>query len=318
VPEKYPFLHVIADVEKPANEHVHIRGNEDSLGEEVPRRFLTVLCDGQPKPFEQGSGRLDLAQAIADPNNPLTARVMVNRIWLYHFGEGIIRTASNFGQMGERPLHPELLDYLAARFMESNWSVKTIHREIMLSATYALSSELIDKNHQVDSENRLFWRANRRRLDAEALRDSLLYVAGNLEPAAGGPPVELTDDKNRRRTIYGYVSRRKLDTMLGLFDFPNPNSSSAQRIGTNTPLQGLFFLNSGLIMRQAKEFISRLEREGVMRDKARIDRAYSLLYGRAPNKDEVDLARDYLQQDDGGWPRLAQVLMCSNEFLYVP
>ena len=198
------------------------------------------------KPFTKGSGRLELAEAIADPNNPLTARVMVNRIWQRHFGQGIVRTPSNFGQLGDRPRHPELLDYLAASFVENKWSIKAMHREIMLSSVYALSAENSAANYAVDPENRLVWRANRRRLDAEALRDSLLYVSGNLDLKPGGKAERLTDE-NKRRAVYGFVSRRKLDGMLALFDFPSPNNTSEQRLSTNVPLQMLFFMNSALV-----------------------------------------------------------------------
>ena len=317
LPPKYPFLHVISDVEEPKNEHVHIRGDKDNLGDEVPRQFLTVLSDGEPVPFTQGSGRLELAEAIADPKNPLTPRVMVNRIWLHHFGQGIVRTPSDFGQMGNRPSHPQLIDYLARRLIENNWSIKAMHREIMLSATYRLSTQHAEKNFATDPDNVLFWRGNRRRLDAEALRDSLLYVAGNLDATRGGEPGMLTDEKNQRRSVYGYVSRRRLDTMLGLFDFPNPNSTSPQRIGTNTALQGLFFLNSELVMRQAKALASRLEKEVSGDNGAKIRRAYRLLFGREPTAEEMKAGREFLKPDPTEWPRFCQVLLVSNEFLYV-
>ena len=313
MPVKYPFLHVIKDVDHPENEHVHIRGNKDNPGAEVPRRFLTILGDG--KPFSEGSGRRELADVIADAANPLTARVMVNRIWLRHFGRGLVGTPSNFGQMGERPTHPELLDYLAARFVEEGWSIKAMHREIMLSATYVLSGEFSAKNYEADPENRLLWRARRRRLDAEALRDSMLFVAGNLDLTPGGEPAPLDDPANRRRTVYGYVSRRRLDKILGLFDFPNPNKTSPRRFGTNTPLQGLFFLNSEFVMRQAERLTDRLGRGS--NEAAKIRQAYRLLYGRRPSKQEVTLGRRFLDGDASRWPHYAQVLMTSNEFLYL-
>ncbi len=314
LPEKYPFLHVVHDKDEPKNEHVHIRGNKDNLGAEVPRRFLTILGG---RPFKQGSGRFELAESIAGPDNPLTARVMANRIWLNHFGRGLVNTPSNFGQMGERPSHPELLDYLAARFVEKGWSIKALHREIMLSATYALSSTSIKKNEGVDSDNRLLWRANRRRLDVETLRDSLLKVAGNLDLTPGGEPALVSDAANHRRTVYAYVSRRKLDKNLGLFDFPNPNQTSPQRIGTNTPLQGLFFLNSEFVMRQAERLADRLLDEVGQDDAARIRRAYWLVYGRAPTKAELTMGRSYLKAEPNAWPSYAQALLSSNEFLYI-
>jgi mono/diheme cytochrome c family protein len=314
LPPQYPFLQAIQDSNKPANERVHIRGSRENLGEEAPRHFLTVLCNGEPKPFTKDSGRLELAEAIASRENPLTARVMVNRMWQHHFGQGIVGTPSNFGQLGDRPSHPELLDYLAWRFMESGWSMKALHREIMLSATYALSTEHSVKDFAEDPENRLLWRANRQRLDAEALRDSLLFVAGNLDLTIGGAAARLTDD-NRRRAVYGYVSRKKLDSMLSLFDFPNPNSTSERRMATNVPLQRLFFLNSGLMTQQAKALSDRLNAEPD--DRARIRRAYQLLFSREAREREIQLGLEFLRESNGAWPQYAQVLLSANEFSFV-
>ncbi|MCI0621009.1 MAG: PSD1 and planctomycete cytochrome C domain-containing protein [Acidobacteria bacterium] len=319
VPAKYPFLHVISDVDQPKNERVRIRGSDDNLGAEVPRRFLTMLSKEAPQPFTLGSGRLELANAVASSDNPLTARVMVNRVWMHHFGKGIVGTPNNFGQMGERPTHPELLDYLATRFMENKWSIKAMHREIMLSATYALSATNVPPNQEVDPENRLLWRANRRRLDVEVLRDSMLHVAGNLDLTAGGPALAFDKLENTRRTVYSEVSRKSLDLTLGLFDFPNPIATSPRRIETSTPLQGLFFLNSDLVMRQAEALVKRVEKEAVTAgEDAKVQRAYQLLFGRSATDTEVHLARDFIQAQGGGWTNYAQVLLSSNEFQYVP
>src|SRR5579863_2546476 len=317
MPPQYPFLHAIKDSDKPHNIRIHIRGSADNLGDEAPRRFLSILSAGEPPPFQKGSGRLELAEAIASSKNPLTARVMVNRIWQQHFGAGIVRTPSNFGQMGERPTHPELLDYLAARFVESNWSVKAMHREIMLSATYALSTERMDKNAAVDPDNRLLWRANRRRLDIEALRDGLLYASGKLDLKPGGEPMRLTEEKNYRRTVYGFVSRRRLDGTLSLFDFPNPNNTSEARLTTNTPLQRLFFLNSTFVLRQADGLAERLAKDAGEDPRARIRRAYQLLYNRDPSPTELALGAEFVRDGQKAWPRYAQVLLSSNEFYFV-
>jgi len=325
MPEKYPFFHVVSDIEKPKNEHVHIRGNAGNLGDEVPRRFLSVLSsvlsNDEPQAFTKGSGRLELAEAIANPENPLTARVMVNRIWLDHFGQALVGTPSNFGQMGERPTHPELLDYLAARFIELNWSIKALHREIMLSSTYALAAKPLAKNNakyeETDPDNRLLWRANRRRLDVEAMRDSLLFVAGRLDPSVGGKAANLADDTNYRRTVYGYVSRRRLDTMLGLFDFPNPTVTSPRRILTSTPLQGLFFLNSELVMEAAGALARRLRKEAGEDDRARILRAYGVVFGREPTGEEMRLGREFVEGEPDSWTQYAQTLLSSAEFLYL-
>jgi len=317
LPEKYPFVRTIKDVAKPANLKVYIRGNKETQGEEAPRGFLSVLCEGDPVLFTKGSGRLELAEAIANPKNPLTARVMVNRIWQNHFGAGLVTTASNFGQLGDRPSHPELLDYLAARFVEQGWSIKALHREIVLSATYALSTGSSQQNAAIDSENHLLWRANRRKLDAEALRDSLLFVSGKLDLTMGGEAMRLTDEKNCRRTVYGFVSRAKLDGTLSLFDFPDPNFTSEGRITTDTPLQRLFFLNSEFVINQAKTLVSRLETTRPANAEAKIRQAYRLLFQREPAPDEVQTGLKFLESGHDKWPLYAQALMSSTEFILV-
>jgi hypothetical protein len=338
LPPKYPFLHAIKDSAKPANLRVAIGGNPENLGEEAPRRFLSILCEGEPPAFRKGSGRLELAEAIANPSNPLTARVMANRIWHYHFGKGIVGSTSNFGQLGDRPTHPELLDYLASRFIENHWSIKAMHREIMLSSAYALSSEPLAKNIAADPDNRLVWRANLRRLDAEALRDSMLWASGKLDLRLGGPPVWLTEnfatrtgpdgdadkyyqpaewitDAASRRTIYGFTSRRRTDATLTLFDFPNPAATAEQRFGTTTPLQGLFFLNSDFTIRQGEAFAARLGPQAD--DTEKIRKAYEILYSREPSQQELRMGQAFLRAKPGAWPQYAQVLLSSNEFLYV-
>ncbi len=312
LPPQYPFLQVIADKEHPANERVHIRGSADNLGEEVPRHFLSILSKAEPVAYQNGSGRLELANDVASPQNPLTARVIVNRVWAHHFGQGLIRTPSNFGQLGDRPSHVELLDYLASRFVAKHWSLKTLHREILLSNTYQMSSEYIAGNAAQDPENRLLWRANRRRLDIEAMRDAFLAAAGSLDLTPGGPAKKLTDD-NQRRAIYGFVSRRRLDGTLGLFDFPNPNSTSEQRLDTNVPLQRLFFLNSAFVLQQSKALAQRLQPLGD--DSARINQAYMLLFNRPPTGAERNLGLDFLKA--GAWPEYAQALFGSNEFSFI-
>jgi hypothetical protein len=305
-PERYPFLHALADIEKPRNEKVHLRGNRATLGDEAPRGWLAILSKpNQPELFSQGSGRLELAERIASPDNPLTARVMANRIWQGHFGEGIVRTASNFGILGERPSHPELLDYLAARFVENNWSMKSLHREIMLSEVYRLSAAPVPASEKIDAENRLYWRYPKRRLDAEAIRDSVLFASGQLDLSIGGKATPLDDPANRRRTVYGYVSRRRTDTMLNLFDFPNPNNTSERRIETNVPLQRLFLLNSPLMLKAAEAIPGPDPAE-----------AYRRLFARLPSKAELQLAKDYLAQN-GQWSEYVQVLLSSNQFLYI-
>ena len=306
MPERYPFLHALADAEKPRNEKVHLRGNKATLGEEAPRGWLAILSKPeQPELFSKGSGRLELAERIASKANPLTARVMANRIWQGHFGEGIVRTASNFGILGERPSSPELLDYLAARFMASNWSIKGLHREILLSNVYQTAATSVGGSEKVDAENRLFWHYPKRRLDAEAIRDSVLAVSGQLDSKAGGKAVKLDDETNTRRTVYGFISRRRTDTMLNLFDFPNPNNTSERRIETNVPLQRLFLLNSPLMMKASAAIPGPDPAE-----------AYRRIFARVPEKAEAQLAREYLAQGNA-WAEYVQVLLSSNEFLYI-
>jgi mono/diheme cytochrome c family protein len=316
LPEMYPFLQIISDVKEPKNIRVEIRGNRENLGDEVSRHFLTILSEGEPKPFVKGSGRLELAEAVANPSNPLTARVIVNRIWMSRFGGALVATPSNFGQLGEKPTHPELLDYLAARLMEQGWSIKALHREMMLSAAYRLSSERMEPNMTKDPGNSLVWHWAQRRLDVEPLRDTLLYLSGELDQTTGGPPGKLTDASFNRRTLYGSVSRRKLDGTLALFDFPNPVATSEQRIQTATPLQQLFFLNSEFIQERAKALSARLEPLGDD-DRARIRSAYRLLYQREVTAEEIKLGLDYLKSPGGAWPRYAQALLGSNELLFV-
>jgi len=207
-----------------------------------------------------------------------------------------------------------LLDYLAARFVSSGWSVKAIHREIVLSRTYASAWVRDQANEDKDAANVYLWRANRQRLDVETMRDALLAAGGNLEQADGGPPLRLTDDKNFKRTVYGYRSRRKLDGTLALFDHPNPNTTNEQRNVTNVPLQRLYFLNNPFVMRQGEALASRLTEPT---DEARIRHAYRLLFARQPDADELRIGLAFLKSEKNAWPRYAQALLASNEFLYV-
>jgi hypothetical protein len=310
----------------------------------VPRRFVAVLCDSEPKPFETGSGRLELADAIASADNPLTARVIVNRVWAAHFGTGIVGTTSNFGQLGDRPTHPRLLDDLTVRFVENGWSLKWLHREIVLSATYRQSSKGQggrDKGQGDDAgEQSLdpsplpltpsfdpsapsFLTPSRRRLDVEQWRDAVLFATGRLDPSIGGPSIQPQDPDETRRTIYAYVSRLELNPMLATFDFPDPNVHAARRVRTTTPLQKLFVLNSPFMIRQADALVDRLTREAGDDDTDRVRLAYMLLYARPPSENEAALAMTYLTGDDDDderderWARYAQVLMAANEMVYL-
>ena len=317
VPEQYPFIHSYREAEEPKDINVRIRGDKNNLGPIAPRRWLRILSEGEPSAFNEGSGRLQLAEAIAGKENPLTARVMVNRIWQYHFGRGIVASSSNFGRLGERPTHPLLLDYLAARFMESGWSMKAIHREIMLSTTYRLSSEITESNYRKDAANHYLWRFEpKQQLDAEALRDSLLAVAGNLDPTMGGLSEPLSD-KNHRRAVYGSINRTSPDRMLTLFDFPDSKDTAPVRSVTVGPLQRLFFLNNSFVIQQAEALAKRLEADAGLDEKARVSRAYELLYSRPPTKKEVKTARGFLQVSHSDWKQYAQMLLASSEFVTV-
>ena len=326
-PPKYPVAHSLVEG-KPTNTKIQIRGNVKELGEEAPRRFLAVLSPAEPPPFMQGSGRLELAQAIVNPENPLTARVFVNRVWQHHFGRGIVGTPSNFGLLGERPTHAELLDYLAARFVASGWSLKQLHRDLMLSATYRLASQGNVANQEHDPDNRLLWRMNRRRLDIEAWRDAMLVVAGNLDPAFGGPSVNLSAGNNHRRTLYGAVSRHELNPTLRLFDFPDANLTSERRVVTTVPMQQLFMLNSDFMAAQSRTLIARLQPEKLTDDDAKVERLYRWVFGRVPRERERQLGREFLSRSlpEGvsanevkltRWEQLAQALLSTNEFLFV-
>jgi mono/diheme cytochrome c family protein len=318
-----PFIHALRDLQ-PVTMRVHIRGNPGTLGEEAPRRFLTILGGSDDRLFTQGSGRLELARAIASPDNPLTARVMVNRLWQHHFGKGLVRTPSNFGALGERPTHPELLDYLTHRFISSGWSIKTLHREIVLSAAYRQSSRFDPPHNEIDPGNRLLWRYNRRRLEVEAWRDAMLAVAGTLDRSLGGPSADLASPANRRRTLYGAVSRHELNPLLRLFDFPDPNLTSAERPVTTVPLQQLFVLNSEFMAQNARALAARLQ-SAAADDAGRIARAFQLLYGRPATARESALGLAFLSGQDppgsapslGRWERYTQALLATNEFLYI-
>ena len=297
------------------------RGNPNQTGELVKRRFLSAFPtkDGRPREFTTGSGRLELAQAITEDAAPLTARVIVNRVWRLHFGRGLVSGPSEFGTLGEPPTHPELLDDLTARFIANRWSLKWLHREILLSSAWQQDS-LSAKSEQADPENRLFARMPRRRLDIETWRDSMLATSGSLDLKAGGPSEVLTSDKNRRRTLYGTVNRDELDAMLRINDFPEPTAHSATRPETSTPLQMLFALNSSFLQQQADAFAARIEREAAKAVEDRVRRAYAFAFQRAPSEKELGIAVRFFEGREGdpkAWSQYAQALLASNEMLFI-
>jgi hypothetical protein len=301
---------------------VNIRGNVERQGDLAPPGFLRVLLpSSQPPP--KSFTRLDLADAIIDPRNPLTARVFVNRVWQHHFGRGIVATSSNFGKLGERPTHPELLDTLAVRFVESGWSIRWLHREIMLSATYQQASAARVELAIKDPENHYLGRMSPRRLDFEAWRDALLAVSGRLDATFGGPPLELNDPKvkNVRRTIYSRVSRAVPNAMLTMFDFPDANVTSERRSVTTVPQQQLFALNGEFMIECARAFAARLEKAEAD-DELRVALAYRTALGRPPSAAEESASLEFLRSTPAGerlsaWEQFAQALLASNEFAWV-
>jgi cytochrome c553 len=292
LPTKYSYVHGVRELEAAADLQVHLRGNPMRLGDQVPRGFLSVLSPGERVTYTKGSGRLDLARTIAA--QPVALRVIVNRVWKEHFGTGLVNTPSNFGLNGERPTHPELLDYLAQYFVDHGLSIKALHREIMRSSVYGLGADHQAAAFAKDSGNRLYWRANRHRMSAEQIRDSVLYVTGALDQRLGGPSAPLTPLGNRR-TIYGRVSRYKLDEFLQLFDFPSPSQTAEQRFSTNVPLQRLFFMNSDFVQQHAERLAEQVADEAD--DAARIDQVYRRLFGRSPTTEEVTAGRAFLQDE---------------------
>ena len=300
------------------------RGNPSNPGDVVPRRFLEVLASAESGHFHNGSGRLELAQSILGDARPLAARVIVNRVWRHHFGSGLVGTPSDFGTQGSRPTHPELLDDLASRFIDAGWSLKWLHREIMLSATYRQSSQHRPDASEVDPDNHLLWRMNRRRLEIEPWRDAMLAAAGNLDRRIGGPSVSLADPAHVRRTIYGTVGRQEMDDMLRLYDFPQPDAHSPGREPTTTPLQQLFVLNSDFLRNQSARLVNRIH--GELPDSSqeeRINACYRLLFGRPANEQEVQLAREFLSPGDSKtadreqWTAYVHTLFGLNEFLFI-
>ncbi|MCE9564250.1 MAG: DUF1553 domain-containing protein [Planctomycetes bacterium] len=299
---------------------IYVRGNPAVQGEVAPKGFLQVLPSASPA--GEKFTRLDLANSIASKDNPLTARVIVNRVWSWHFGRGLVNTPSNFGKLGDAPSHPELLDWLAVNFMKNGWSMKWLHRQIVLSSVYQMDSKAVPENDKVDAANIYLWRANRHRLDIEQWRDSLLFVSGNLDPTRGGPTFDLRDQNSKRRTIYAKISRHELDGLLRLFDFPDANVTADKRTVTTVPQQQLFALNSEFMATQAKALAARAEKLGKT-DAERITAAYRIAFGRAPDAREIELAERFLRLPPKSdekltrWQQYAQVLLASNELMYV-
>jgi Protein of unknown function (DUF1553)/Protein of unknown function (DUF1549)/Planctomycete cytochrome C len=306
---------------KPVDPQVHIRGDSRQLGAAVPRRFLQSLACVDDRKFAD-DGRLELAEAVASDKNPLTARVIVNRVWQHHFGQGLVATADNFGAMGDRPSHPELLDHLASWFMEHGWSLKALHRYILASATWQQSGAANVAAAEKDPLNRLLWRMTPRRLEFEPMRDSLLAVAGRLDTRLGGRSAPL-DDGNTRRAIYGYTDRFRIPALLRNFDAANPDISTSRRPETINPLQALYFMNSPFLRAQAEAVLHQPNISSTKSAPDRIAALYRRILSRNPDADESTLAKNYLGPaplDAAGvrqWTNFVQSLLLSNEFIFV-
>jgi len=325
VGEIYPFVHGTADKPKVMNIALDLRGNPHAQGDIVPRAFLTVLGPADKKPYTQGSGRLQLADDIIA--SPISTRVFVNRVWKWHFGTGIVNTADNFGAIGDPPSDPQLLDYLATQFRKNGMSLKKLQRMIMLSAVYQQSSKETSDEHVKDPLNRYYSHFSLQRLDAEQLRDSVLFVAGDLdEKSPGGPAVPLGID-NDKRTVYAKVSRFRIDPFLQAFDFPNPTFTAEQRFSTNVPVQRLYFMNDPFVYKQAEVLSKRVYDKGD--DSARITETYRLVYGRTPTSAELQAGLEFLkttpekpgymvsQEPISAWKEYCRVLFNSNEFEFL-
>jgi mono/diheme cytochrome c family protein len=337
-PPEPPMACAVAEGQS-ITQRIFMRGNHDTQGEEVPKGVPQILVEQQPFDLRQGSGRLELAKWLADPKNPLTARVMANRLWQWHFGEGLVRTPSNYGKMGLRPTHPELLDYLAGRFIESGWSIKAMHRLLMLSNTYQMSSQVTREKAEADPSNELWSHFNRRRLTVEEIRDSFLGLDGTLDLTMGGSlqTYNDTEDGNerpsfslpqtKRRTVYLPLRRSNLFSLLNLFDFGDATSSSDGRTRSNVAPQALFMMNSDFMSERSRCFAEFLLKGKSIDESQRIQQAYRIALSRSPTAQEIQNAIQYITRFPAkaagreayldGWQSFCQILIASNEFIYV-
>jgi hypothetical protein len=325
-PPPLPFINGAQEGGVPDSPHagihdvrVHIRGSYSRLGESAPRRFPRIVAGDYQPPIREGSGRLQLARWLVTPDNPLTARIMVNRIWQHHFGQGIVRTPSNFGKQGERPTHPELLDYLAKQFIESSWSIKAMHRLIMLSAVYQQASEPLPETREADPDNRFFGRMNRQRLEAEAIRDNLLAVSGRLNSTMGGKATR--DFNSPRRSLYHMTIRSDRSGFGPLFDMADSTAPVATRTISTVAPQALFLLNHPFVLEQKAALARRILQDAQANDdKTRIEKTYLLLYGRPPTEEELRIGLEFLARQRSpkeAWGAYCEILLCANELIYV-
>ena len=308
---------VLADADTPYEPYIFSRGREGNMGESVPRRFLEVLSGQERLAFTQGSGRLDLAQHIASKENPLTARIMVNRIWMHHFAQALVGTPSDFGAMGAEPTHPALLDYLASTFMEEDWSIKKLHKRIMLSSTYLQSSAETAAALAQDPDNKLYWHFARRRLDFEAMRDTLLLAADNLDTTLGGHSIDITEAPYpNRRTVYAEIDRQNLPAVFATFDFAAPTSHSAKRFETTVPQQSLYMMNNPFVAEQARKVAVTAAGAGPNSSEARIQAMYRKIFAREATVRELELGVAFVEGMSDTEPLALALPEEKNDWLY--
>ena len=293
------------------------RGDPTQRGTPVPRQFLKVASLTPRKPFTHGSGRIDLANAIASRDNPLTARVWANRVWMHHFGEPLVENPSDFGLRTPRPVQHELLDYLAHTLLEAGWKTKPLHRLIMTSAAYQRSSDLgrdkrLTEQSRDDPTNRFLWRAHRRRLDLEQMRDTLLMLSSQLNWKMYGRPGPIDDLSYQRRTIYTFVERQNVPSVVKNFDFANPDSSTARRVTTTVPQQALFAMNSPFVARAAQSIAENTHADT---PSMRVTRLYTTILGREPSTDELALGLAFVA--NAPWDQYIHILLMTNESMFI-
>jgi hypothetical protein len=339
---EFPKAMGVAESGAGADLAIHLRGSHWSLGNKVPRGFLRVIGNtAVPPPAGKESGRLQLAQWLADPRHPLTSRVMVNRIWRWRFGRGIVPSVDNFGRLGEQPSNQALLDWLAVQFVDKGWSIKQMHRLMMLSNTYQMSSTYDAKSIETDPENTLLWRFPRRRLEVEAVRDAIMTASGSLDHSAGGGTILKYKDRQYVantskggdvdydkpvRAVYIPVVRSSLYDVFRAFDLPDPATSNGDRDSTVVAPQALFMMNSSVMLQQSKRMAERLlQSPSATDDVARIRDAYETALSRPPTSQEIDQAQTFLarmEQEWKGdkvraWQSFCKSLLSSSEFIYL-
>ncbi len=327
-PGSPPRAHVLTETAKANKHRVFLRGNPGIPGPEITRHFPEVLSAPNAKPFEKGGGRLELAEALASPKNPLTARVLVNRVWMIHFGDALVRTPGDFGVRGDPPTHPELLDWLAATFVEEGWSLKKLHKQMLMSMAWRQSAEVSSATANIDPENRWLSHANRRRIEFEAQRDALIHAGGQLQEGHEGASVELLVlPWSTKRSIYGFIDRQNLPGLYRTFDLASPDVATPRRHNTTVPQQALFWMNHPLTLEMAQKLVRRPEILNQVDPAAKITALYRILFARNPSADELADGLGFVEDSFsmgppqpvhlGPWDQYAQALLCSNEFVFV-